>query len=290
MFSARSSLYDEKLMDRKKKVDKWNRSRDDRFRRGKDVNPDFRAGKMAKPQLGAGSFFAKAGMAATMGSGVKRETFMNSIGLLTRHQKDAAKAGGMASLNAIMMPALAAVGAISTLSEGGGVKEYVGDWVLPGIGLMTGWNVGKNMGFGIGKTIGGVAGAAGRGAVAATNASKKALFSKARMSGPAQGMGSSASRHRMLLGLGGGRGIAGALAGGALMVGAGEILKQSTDSNSMINQLAEDMTFAAFRSDLDQTQGTLTHRQKTLSKISKSGLNDRGTLMGNEAQIMAGIL
>jgi len=202
--------------------------------------------------LTASTFFKKSAMAATIGSGIKRETFMNSLGLLTRHQKEAAKAGGLAGLQSWMIPGGAFLGGAMTLSEGGGIMEYGTDFVLPGMGILGGWSVGKNAGFGIGVMTG-----AGR---------------------------------KTLLGMGGALGGIGAAAGLVAAVAIGEGIKSLGDSNSEINQLGEHMKYSPFNTDVNETQNTLTHRRRILSKIAKSGMNDRGALLGSEAGIVAGII
>ncbi|RLA65124.1 MAG: hypothetical protein DRQ78_05515 [Epsilonproteobacteria bacterium] len=247
---AKSRLYNERTWDKFKGIQKK---------------------KGATPK--ARTFFTKAAQAATFGSGVKREMLLNSVGLLTRHQKKMAKTNGfMAAQQSWMMPAMAAFGAVSAMAEGGGVQDYVGDWMLPGIGLMAGWNVGKNVGLGIGA-------AANAGGRAGVN-----LF------GGTVAKGAKSFGRFGMLAAGGTLGVGAAIAGGAAGMGAGYLVKEANNSNNMVNEIAEEMTYAKFQSDVDVTRGTLTHRQKTMSKLSKSGLNDRGQLLGNEAMIMAGII
>lgn len=266
LMGARSSLYNETAWERTKAIDASNRTM---------INKGL-SGPAAPGGTSAGKFFAKAGMAATIGSGVKREAFMNSLGLLTRHQKAAAKSGGMAGAQRWMMPLGAAVGGAMTLAEGGGVVDYAADFVLPSMGIMAGWSVGKNLGFGAAKSFGALAGG--------ISALSKATGGKGSV------IGGVAARRGMSLGMGAVGGVAGAAVGLAATVAIGEVAKQFGDSNSEVNQTAESLRYAKFNSDFDMTQNQLTHRQRTLSKLSKSGLNDRGTLLGNEAQVMAGII
>jgi len=202
--------------------------------------------------LTSGTFFKKAAMAATVGSGIKRETFMNSLGLLTKHQKKIAKAGGLAGIQSWMIPGGAFIGGAMTLHEGGGAVEYGTDFVLPGMGMLGGWSVGKNTGFGVGKMIG--------------------------------------TGRNTMLGMGGALGGAGAIIGLAATVAIGEGIKSLGDSNSEINKIAEHMRYSPFNMDTNETQNTLTHRQRVLSKIAKSGMNDRGALLGNEALIVASVI
>jgi len=280
---ARSSLFDETYMDRTRTKDNNRRKRRKDPAATKKFNErvDKKYGtstmstvlKGRSDTLTPGKYFGKSIMAATVGSGVKREMFANSLGLLTRHQMKMAKTGGfLAAQQAWFVPAIAAFGAVSTLTEGGGVRDYVGEWMLPGIGLMAGASTGWNAGLGIGAT----AAAAGRGSVGAIG---KSVGAKA------------ISRTRFgMLALAGSLGAVGAATGIGAGLGLGYLVQEGTESDNAVNQIAEEMQYAKFVSDVDTTQGTMTHRRKTLSKLAKSGLNDRGTLLGNEAQIMAGII
>jgi len=280
---TRSGLFDEAYMNRTRaKDDKRRKRRKDpkaTSEFNKRVDKKFGKSSMANAlkgrtdTLNAGRLFGKSMLAATAGSGIKREMFANSLGLLTRHQKQAAKTQGfLAAQQTWMMPAMAAFGAISTLSEGGGVNDYIGEWMLPGIGLMAGASAGWNAGLGVGAT----AAAIGRGGTRAMGGS---IGAKA--------MG----RTRFgMLALGGAGGAVGAAMGIGVGMAAGYVVQEGANSDNMINEAAEGMQYATFVSEFEQTQGTLTHRQKTLSKLSKSGLNDRGTLLGNEAMVIAGIL
>lgn len=217
-------------------------------------NSDFGyRSKAAREAQSATDHFKKAGVMAIGGSGLKRETLLNSVGLLSKHQKAAAKGGGfMNKAQRALIPGGAAVGAFMTLNDGGNVVDFVGDFVLPEIGLFTGWHVGKNAGFGAGKALG----FGGRGVLA---------------------MGATA-------------GVAAAATGLALGIGAGMLAKEAGDSDSFLNRTAENLMHADFDLSLNETSNTLTHKQRALNKLSKSALNDRGTLLGNEAQVIAGIL
>ena len=50
------------------------------------------------------------------------------------------------------------------------------------------------------------------------------------------------------------------------------------------------MNKATLFNDVKASRDTLTHRQKMIQKLAKSGLNDRGQLLGNEASIIRGVL
>ena len=71
------------------------------------------------------------------------------------------------------------------------------------------------------------------------------------------------------------------IAAGIISIGNSDNFIKTIDSQTgkpnLINEVAH-------------SRGTLTQRQKMLNKLSKSGLNDRGQLLGNEALIIRGVL
>ena len=60
---------------------------------------------------------------------------------------------------------------------------------------------------------------------------------------------------------------------------AGMALAYSTDNDNFIKRTAQTINRASFMGSQTETRGTLTHRQKMLNKLAKSGLNDRGALL-----------
>ena len=59
-------------------------------------------------------------------------------------------------------------------------------------------------------------------------------------------------------------------------------------ANNTIQNVRKRMYDSDMSRDLLQTNNTLTHRQAALQAISKSAMNNRGQMMGNEAQILYG--
>ena len=72
--------------------------------------------------------------------------------------------------------------------------------------------------------------------------------------------------------------------------GVTEGLQSMADSDGYYNKLASDIHHAGQYASNFQSQDTLTMRQQALAKMSKSGLNDRAMMLGNEALVMRGIL
>lgn len=91
-------------------------------------------------------------------------------------------------------------------------------------------------------------------------------------------------------GFGGGLGkVLGRGAGGiAALAAAGAAygVSQAFDSNNFLKEAAAKINKGSYISKSGQNDNTMTHRQKMLNKLSKSGLNDRGALLGNEAMLL----
>jgi len=188
-----------------------------------------------------------------VGSGVGRENIMNSLGMLTKHQKAEAAAtkGMMRNFASYAVPLGAAYGMYETMSEGGNIGTMMLDYGMVGAAAEKGWHIGKHAGYAGSKMLGG----SGRGLL---------------ISGVTSGV------------VGAGLGL---LASSVLSTG----IQEMTSSNSTVANLEYDMTSTLKPMDFEESNNTLTHKRRALSKLSKSALNDRGTLLGNEAGIIAGL-
>ncbi len=204
----------------------------------------------------AGDHLRRAVSFGTFGSGAKREDFANTMGMLTKEQKSMVSKGG--TLNKMLhaaIPAVTLAGLAGTVADGGDGMDYVADIAAPEIGALAGWRTGKSLGY---------AGATAAGMKTST---------------------------KFLTGVA--SGVAGGITGGAIAMGIADLVRSSADSNNYVKQLHDKTTSADFKMDFAQNQSTishLTHRRRTMDKISKSALNDRGQVMGNEAMILKGIM
>jgi hypothetical protein len=192
----------------------------------------------------------------TFGSGAKREDFANTMGMLTKEQKSmVAKGGALNRMFHMAIPAATAFGLGSTIMEGGDGMDYMADVAAPEVGAFAGWRTGKSMGFAVGKATGMRTGA------------------------------------KFLTGVAGG--VAGGVVGGAIAMGIADTIRSSADSNNYVKQLGGKANNVDLKMDFAQNESTishLTHRRRTMDKLSKSALNDRGQVMGNEAMILKGIM
>lgn len=189
-----------------------------------------------------------------------REDTLNTLGMLSKSQKAQVAKGGIVNKAFHMaIPGVTAFGVGSTLAEGGDFSDYMTDIMAPEVGMFYGWRAGKSMGHTMGSMVSG-------------KSAKSAGFKA--MSGI----------------LGGAVGaVTGALAFGAAASG----IKSSNDSNNFIKRSAHDIKGLDLTSDFLVNQNTMkqtTQRRRALDQLSKSSLNNRGQLMGNEAMIMRGVM
>jgi hypothetical protein len=201
------------------------------------------------------------------GSGAKTTDTMNALGFLTKAQKDSViRPGSMVGPNGPQMPKknkmnfvtnaivpAATLGGIGmTIADGGGLGDFLTDFAAPEIAGQAGWRLGSNLGF---------AGAAASGASTATKAAVGLVT-----------------------------GAVGFAAASVAAIGVGTLLMESADSDNSIKTLAEEKRKTDFRSSVTTSSDQMTHRRRAMEKLSKSNLNDRGQLMGNEAMIMRGMM
>ena len=83
-------------------------------------------------------------------------------------------------------------------------------------------------------------------------------------------------------------GLSGAAVGMAAAYGIASAIGGQVTANNTIQNVRKRMYDSDMSRDLLQTNNTLTHRQAALQAISKSAMNNRGQMMGNEAQILYG--
>lgn len=85
----------------------------------------------------------------------------------------------------------------------------------------------------------------------------------------------------------------GLLAGGVVGAAAGltlGALPYAATGNNAVQKFAGSVNKASLFNDVQISRDSLTQRQKMIQKLAKSGLNDRGQLLGSEAMIIRGIL
>jgi len=178
------------------------------------------------------------------------------MGMLSKANKEAVNKGGMLTKAFhLAIPGFTMFGLAATVADGGDGFDYAADVAAAEIGMLGGWRAGK--------------------AVAHTAASPLGSSRKAMTT-------------RFAAGIAGG--VAGAVTGALALGAAAGVVRSMGDSNNSIKQSAHEIRSTDLVSDFVMNQNTLTHRRKALDQLSKSSLNNRGQLMGNEAMIMRGIM
>ncbi len=85
-------------------------------------------------------------------------------------------------------------------------------------------------------------------------------------------------------------GITAGVAAGAVVGGAVYGLAQIGSNENFIQDAKMMITKPLFKTQGMQTENTMSARQRALSKLAKSGLNDRGSLLGSESMILRNLL
>lgn len=205
-----------------------------------------------------------------------REALMNSFGVMTAGQKAVLKASGQRGLlSKLMTPGMQAVGGaytslMFTALSGGDVDEFVTNQLSYTAGLQ-GWRVGSSFGGMLGKERLVQGGAKTTGSV---------------VNGIKSGVRAGITRGALGF-LGGATGFA---IGMAAVQSASWAVKDLSSNRSTIRKIAKEFTTRTSHIDTGYTKQSLTAKQMALSKLAKSGLNDRAMLLGNEARTMKGLM
>lgn len=181
---------------------------------------------------------------------VAKESLMNSVGLMTKQQKLQMSSSGI--LGRVMGAAMP-IGAMASI--GMGMYDQEDPYEIMQQQLTT-----------ASTFTGGILGMRAGGVLAPVNSN---------------GFIKGASR---LTGFG-----IGAVAGGAIVHGAFSGVKDMLSAESTIGEFAHEASKRESLANIDNTQGTLTMRQRSLQQISSSVLNDRGFTLGNEASILKNV-
>ena len=204
------------------------------------------------------------------------EALMNSFGVMTAGQKAVLKASGQRGLlSKLMTPGMQAVGGayaslMFTALSGGDVDEFVTNQLSYAAGLQ-GWRVGSSFGGMLGKERLVQGGAKTTGSV---------------VNGIKSGVRAGITRGALGF-LGGATGFA---IGMAAVQSASWAIKDLSSNRSTIRKIAKEFTTRTSHIDTGYTKQSLTAKQMALSKLAKSGLNDRAMLLGNEARTMKGLM
>ena len=227
---------------------------------------------------------AMLGQGLTHGMGLMGEGMMNSLGIVSKQQKIMWKTGNpLQKAFAAAGPVLGAGFLVSTMLEGGDMYDALA-FNIAGAGAMAGLHMGKSfagaassgaarMWGGAGTTFGAAKAYAAGDIVNGKTMTKAGIAGgKARLA--MQGIG----------------GIAGGVAGFAAISGATWAIKDMSAADSVIAQGARKYTSLASSASTMQNNNTLTMRQRALQQLSQSSMNDRQSILSNEAAILKGLI
>lgn len=198
------------------------------------------------------------------GAGAAWENSLNSLGIATAQQKRQWRNGGLlAKAGAAAGPVLGAATIFSTIVNGDDMYETMTFNAGVAAG-MTGFTVGNRIGGGIfnGAEI-------TKNDVTGRNVLKGG---KMRFVGGAIG------------------GATGFLTGAAIVGGGMWAAGDLTSNNSVLASMARGYAKLPSNANIQQNNRTLTMRQQALQQLSQSAMNDRASLLGNEAAVLRGVL
>ena len=192
------------------------------------------------------------------------ENFLNSLGVTTSQQRMQYKSSGvLGKAGALLGPGLGAATVFSTIADGGDMYETM-TFNLAAAGGMAGFTAGNRLG-----------GSFFKGAQAVKNeytGLNQLKGGKMRFAGGAVG------------------GAIGFAAGAALVGGGMWAASDLTSNNSVLAKMAKGYSKLASNAGIEQNNRTLTMRQQALQQLSQSAINDRASLLGNEAAVLRGVL
>ena len=211
---------------------------------------------------------------------------LNSIGIITKHQKNILQSKNIGKLGKVMTAGGVASGALYSASIAGdylsGRKEStITDNAVTGIAAAA-LSIGVGtQAFRVSKEM----------THAATSLIPKGITKN--YSGPAAGAVKTIAKARPFAKFATGAAVgAGAFLATTALVDAGtSILAGAASMDNSVNRLKSKVYRGDYTASTDVNTNQLqTSRQRTLNKLSKSGLNDRATLLGNEAMVLKGLL
>ena len=192
------------------------------------------------------------------------ENSLNSLGIVTNQQRMQFKSSGMlGKAGALLGPGLGAATIFSTIADGGDMYETM-TFNLAAASGMAGFTAGSRLG-----------GSFFKGAQTVKNeytGLNQLKGGKMRFAGGAVG------------------GAIGFAAGAALVGGGMWAASDLTSNDSVLAKMARGYSKLASNAGIEQNNRTLTMRQQALQQLSQSAINDRASLLGNEAAVLRGVL
>ena len=203
------------------------------------------------------------------------ENFKNSLGIATAQQKEQFRSSGMLGKGMSMIgPVLGAATIFSTLANGGDIYDTMTFNLAAGAG-MAGFTAGSRS-----------FGALVKGASKAENTPGDLLKGITRVAPGTNVL----QGGKMRLAAGAVGGALGGVVGAGLVGGSMWAVSDLTSNKSILTDMARGYSKLSSRANIEQNNRTLTMRQQALQQLSQSAMNDRASLLGNEAAVLRGVL
>ena len=241
------------------------------------------------------SAFAHLGSGFTHTGGLIGEGMANSVGIITKQQRQMWKTGNpLVKSFAVAGPLIGTYTLGSTMLEGGDMGEALA-FNASAAALLPGFHFGKSL-------------------ASAQSSYMAGLFSSLKtieQRGSTAGLTFGAAKHykagdilpdgtvaaKDMIKGGKARlavGVAGGILGGAVayaaVAGTAYAAQDLFSADSKIAEGARKFTSLTSSANITQNQGTLTMRQRALQQISQSAMNDRQSILSNEAAILKGLI
>ena len=191
------------------------------------------------------------------------ENFLNSLGVATSQQRMQYKSSGaIGKAGALLGPGLGAATIFSTIVNGDDMYETMTFNLAAGAG-MAGFTAGSRL-----------AGSMVKGSSVVKVVSGNSMLQGGKMRIAAGAVG----------------GALGFATGAALVGGTMWAASDLTSNNSVLANIARGYARLPSNAGTEQNNRTLTMRQQALQQLSQSAMNDRASLLGNEAAVLRGVL
>ena len=208
---------------------------------------------------------ALAGSAVFDSAGSFFENSLNSLGIVTNQQKMQfnSSSGMLGKAGALLGPGLGAATIFSTIADGGDMYETMTFNLAAASGMA---------GFTAGSRLGG------------------SLFQGAQIVKNEHTGLNQLNGGKMRFAVGAIEGAVGFAAGAALVGGGMWAASDIISNDSVLAKMAKGYSKLASNAGIEQNNRTLTMRQQALQQLSQSAINDRASLLGNEAAVLRGVL
>lgn len=241
------------------------------------------------------SSFAHIGSGITHTGGLIGEGMANTLGIMTKQQRQMWKTGNpLIKSFAVAGPLIGGYTLGSTMLEGGDMGEALA-FNASAAAILPGFHLGKSLASAQSSYMAGLLSPLKTIEQRGSTAGLTFGAAKHYKAGDILPNGTKAAKDmikggkaRLAVGLTGGM-LGGALAYAAV-AGSAYAAQDLFSADSKIAEGARKFTSLTSSANITQNQNTLTMRQRALQQISQSAMNDRSSILANEAAILKGLI